>query len=298
MNNDKTEFRNIASKLEELLREYKNTFPKNFGQILNLDIPFYALGAAAVVIFNVIPIYIYNYALFCIFILSIPLLYSRYKGSEIRKIVEERRHYSEIQSNLRVKIRKLKADRYSKYPDVKIYLKKYNNELKEVERHKQKILDLYHLFVTGIIALLIGGIVFIYQHNNKKNSAIVYRQQSSEKYIATIKPLATTNNFYIKKIGTDNIIIKYNEKKSVLSTEFKELKVAGYPQLRVMITDTLGHPISGIPIFYYKIDWKSYAYVSASLVDKAENSEYEKKRRLDYLNKYGNNFRYVIEGLD
>ena len=299
MNNDKTEFRIIASNLENLLLEYKKTYPKSFGQILLLDIPIYALLAAAVVIFSVIPFTFFKYAIFGIFILSIPLLYSRYKGSEIRKVVEERRHYSEIQSNLRVKIRKLKADRYSKYPDVKIYLKKYNNELKEVERHKQKILDLYHLFVTGIIALFIGGIVLIYQQQGLKDfDKIVNLIPSNNKYVATIKPLATKNNPYMEQLGRDNIIIKYNEEHSVFTTDLKKVWIPANIYLRLMITDSLGHPVNGIPIFiFHKPDFNFLSIISIEtyIVNGPEDYNYEINRRVNYLHKYGSNFRYIIE---
>lgn len=299
MNNDKTEFRIIASNLENLLLEYKKTYPKSFGQILLLDIPIYALLAAAVVIFSVIPFTFFNYAIFGIFILSIPLLYSRYKGSEIRKVVEERRHYSEIQSNLRVKIRQLKADRYSKYPDVKIYLKKYNNELKEVERHKQKILDLYHLFVAGIIALFIGGIVLIYQQQGLKDfDKIVNLIPSNNKYVATIKPLATKNNPYMEQLGRDNIIIKYDEEHSVFTTDLKKVWIPANIYLRLMITDSLGHPVNGIPIFiFHKPDFNflSKFSIETYIVNGPEDYNYEINRRVNYLHKYGSNFRYIIE---
>ena len=299
MNNDKTEFRIIASNLENLLLEYKKTYPKSFGQILLLDIPIYALLAAAVVIFSVIPFTFFKYALFGIFILSIPLLYSRYKGSEIRKVVEERRHYSEIQSNLRVKIRQLKADRYSKYPDVKIYLKKYNNELKEVERHKQKILDLYHLFVAGIIALFIGGIVLIYQQQGLKDfDKIVNLIPSNNKYVATIKPLATKNNPYMEQLGRDNIIIKYDEEHSVFTTDLKKVWIPANIYLRLMITDSLGHPVNGIPIFiFHKPDFNflSKFSIETYIVNGPEDYNYEINRRVNYLHKYGSNFRYIIE---
>ena len=302
MNNDKTELRNIASQLEKLLLEYKNTYPKSFGQILNLDIPIYALLAVAVVIFTVMPMILFKFSLLIIFILSIPLLYSRHKGSntEIRKLLEERRNREEIKSKIRIKIRSLKADRYSKYPDVKIYLKKYKNELKEVEQHKEKILDFYHLFVACMIALFIGGIVLIYknQSNEKDKSSIVSLLPSNEKYIATIKPLATEDNYFMKHMGKNNIILKYDKKRSVLFTSLVQPNVAGTPNLRLMITDTFGHPISGIPIFYFTIgDYSSSTtvYTSTSMVDDADNCEYERNRRLDYLHKYGSNFRYVIE---
>ena len=299
MNNDKTEFRIIASNLENLLLEYKKTYPKSFGQILLLDIPIYALLAAAVVIFSVIPFTFFKYAIFGIFILSIPLLYSRYKGSEIRKVVEERRHYSEIQSNLRVKIRQLKADRYSKYPDVKIYLKKYNNELKEVERHKQKILDLYHLFVAGIIALFIGGIVLIYQQQGLKDfDKIVNLIPSNNKYVATIKPLATKNNPYMEQLGRDNIIIKYDEEHSVFTTDLKKVWIPANIYLRLMITDSLGHPVNGIPIFiFHKPDFNflSKFSIETYIVNGPEDYNYEINRRVNYLHKYGSNFRYIIE---
>ncbi len=299
MNNDKTEFRIIASNLENLLLEYKKTYPKSFGQILLLDIPIYALLAAAVVIFSVIPFTFFNYAIFGIFILSIPLLYSRYKGSEIRKVVEERRHYSEIQSNLRVKIRQLKADRYSKYPDVKIYLKKYNNELKEVERHKQKILDLYHLFVAGIIALFIGGIVLIYQQQGLKDfDKIVNLIPSNNKYVATIKPLATKNNPYMEQLGRDNIIIKYDEEHSVFTTDLKKVWIPANIYLRLMITDTLGHPINGMRSFiFHKPDFNflSKFSIETYIVNGPEDYNYEINRRVNYLHKYGSNFRYIIE---
>ncbi|MBP5370218.1 MAG: hypothetical protein J6Z01_17370 [Bacteroidales bacterium] len=299
MNNDKTEFRIIASNLENLLLEYKKTYPKSFGQILLLDIPIYALLAAAVVIFSVIPFTFFKYAIFGIFILSIPLLYSRYKGSEIRKVVEERRHYSEIQSNLRVKIRQLKADRYSKYPDVKIYLKKYNNELKEVERHKQKILDLYHLFVAGIIALFVGGIVLIYQQQGLKDfDKIVNLIPSNNKYVATIKPLATKNNPYMEQLGRDNIIIKYDEEHSVFTTDLKKVWIPANIYLRLMITDSLGHPVNGIPIFiFHKPDFNflSKFSIETYIVNGPEDYNYEINRRVNYLHKYGSNFRYIIE---
>ena len=299
MNNDKTEFRIIASNLENLLLEYKKTYPKSFGQILLLDIPIYALLAAAVVIFSVIPFTFFKYAIFGIFILSIPLLYSRYKGSEIRKVLEERRHYSEIQSNLRVKIRQLKADRYSKYPDVKIYLKKYNNELKEVERHKQKILDLYHLFVAGIIALFVGGIVLIYQQQGLKDfDKIVNLIPSNNKYVATIKPLATKNNPYMEQLGRDNIIIKYDEEHSVFTTDLKKVWIPANIYLRLMITDSLGHPVNGIPIFiFHKPDFNflSKFSIETYIVNGPEDYNYEINRRVNYLHKYGSNFRYIIE---
>lgn len=299
MNNDKTEFRIIASNLEKLLLEYKKTYPKSFGQILLLDIPIYALLAAAVVIFSVIPFTFFQYAIFGIFILSIPLLYSRYKGSEIRKVVEERRHYSEIQSNLRVKIRQLKADRYSKYPDVKIYLKKYNNELKEVERHKQKILDLYHLFVAGIIALFIGGIVLIYQQQGLKDfDKIVNLIPSNNKYVATIKPLSTKNNPYMEELGRDNIIIKYDEEHSVFTTDLKKVWIPANIYLRLMITDTLGHPVNGMQSFIFHrpdFNFLSKFSIETYIVNGPEDYNYEINRRVNYLHKYGSNFRYIIE---
>lgn len=299
MNNDKTEFRIIASNLENLLLEYKKTYPKSFGQILLLDIPIYALLAAAVVIFSVIPFTFFQYAIFGIFILSIPLLYSRYKGSEIRKVVEERRHYSEIQSNLRVKIRQLKADRYSKYPDVKIYLKKYNNELKEVERHKQKILDLYHLFVAGIIALFIGGIVLIYQQQGLKDfDKIVNLIPSNNKYVATIKPLSTKNNPYMEELGRDNIIIKYDEEHSVFTTDLKKGWIPANIYLRLMITDTLGHPVNGMQSFIFHrpdFNFLSKFSIETYIVNGPEDYNYEINRRVNYLHKYGSNFRYIIE---
>ncbi|MBR2888615.1 MAG: hypothetical protein IKB95_10335, partial [Bacteroidales bacterium] len=133
---------------------------------------------------------------------------------------------------------------------------------------------------------------------SKDFDKIVNLIPSNNKYVATIKPLATKNNPYMEQLGRDNIIIKYDEEHSVFTTDLKKVWIPANIYLRLMITDTLGHPVNGMQSFIFHrpdFNFLSKFSIETYIVNGPEDYNYEINRRVNYLHKYGSNFRYIIE---
>ena len=102
----------------------------------------------------------------------------------------------------------------------------------------------------------------------------------------------------MEQLGRDNIIIKYDEEHSVFTTDLKKVWIPANIYLRLMITDTLGHPVNGMQSFIFHrpdFNFLSKFSIETYIVNGPEDYNYEINRRVNYLHKYGSNFRYIIE---
>lgn len=161
----KTTFQKKISEIEHLLENYKNSYPKNYGEIFERWIPFVILIVAPIILINLIyspylkliKSLIVEEFLFRLFpfILIYPLLKYFKKVTKV--------DYTELEQKIRVT-----KEEFSEYPDVVNYLNKTEEELEDEIERKNTITPTVNLIMIGIILIAIlitvGRLSFLFRY--------------------------------------------------------------------------------------------------------------------------------------
>ena len=290
---NKAEFHNIQTELEELLVKYKNAFPKNLRQFLRSDLLIIPIIVTIIAI-----IACFNYSYLPLFILIPTLIITIYyvKFNDIgKRLTSERNNYKENLESIKQEINDIDISEVEDYPDVKNYLENYFSELEAVTNYKNKLANKYRdirkiaIIIIGIIG---AGCIFSIVGKEINNQKL----QSNEKLqpqlmIATIQPADT--------IWQHHPIDIYlmDKEPAILAFKTSDLNnLSKYRIYRIAIVDRNGKPVSDIPYIDFINHNKPIAY-SYPIANDVDNNIYEISKRINYLRTNANNLKYTVEEL-
>ena len=159
---NKTLFQDIQTKLEDYLYDYKNSYPKNYWQVICVDIPLITLIVSALVIIELLGVGVVSLTL--IIALTLPYIYLRSSDSsgKWQELIDKRKNH-EVENKELIKIIKkiyrIANEQLQNYPDVKNYLANYRHELEDEINRKVVIKNKYT--ITMMLDMLLM-MVFIY----------------------------------------------------------------------------------------------------------------------------------------
>ncbi len=168
MNQNKTFFLQTINTLEDLLREYKLTYPVNFGSMVIKNLHIVACITLAICLvlsitnysskneFYYIIIFGFIFGFIALYIVPLSImdnLIEAYKKIT-RKPKKEKRDVLKMINNTKA----LLAN-YSDYPDVKKYLARYEKQIKSTTEYKQQLRKRFKLIVIGFYTFVVLFVV-------------------------------------------------------------------------------------------------------------------------------------------
>ena len=150
----KTQFQNTVKDIESHLSEYKNSYPKNFGDAFRAKIMLFCIAIASYCILSAVAFFNVSTAMMA-FMVGLPLLIIAIKYNETPSdgYFEKRKVLSGYRS----------LKQLNEFPDVKNYLQGLDTELEAVEKrketYKRTITILFWLFSAVLLALLVRSFV-------------------------------------------------------------------------------------------------------------------------------------------
>ena len=326
---EKARFQKIQSQLERYLYEYKNSFPKNTWQMIGIDLPIVILIVSMFVVIRLMGISLWSLLLILLMVLPYVLIWTTKSNSIWTKIWKKRKTFRTDNQAIKDKISGIDTTEFVKYPDVKQYLETYQRELSAETIRKDSIQKRYKMImVIGSALLLIGAALTfttttklsIFQDKQQtsqqeevqeeirnefieENGFIKYLNLTETEPVARIAPLFKQYDIQIVTSEADvinkTISIYFKEGIApVLTMQMPVMQKNAYfkdNSYRLMITDTTGRPVSGIPYFDFSDKTKEFKIISSyPITFDLESHPYEIVRRVKYLQDNAENLRYTI----
>ncbi|MBR5982105.1 MAG: hypothetical protein IK025_00080 [Bacteroidales bacterium] len=306
MNENKTYFQNVSVELEDLLKKYKNEYPRNMGAMFRTFFPTFLIILA--IFFFLYCIVNTTYTTVIIGGLISPILFFFSRRLKKRNLKE-----NVTDENLSVKIKeaKSKIENYTEYPDVKKYLEQYEIQLEVTRNAKARTRKNFKILCIALIAVALTAFIYSLMNDsqfvkgNLRNdmtcdyTRILNVDEMSP--FLSLKPLETNNPNVVKaKTSTANIFISgVSSRTSLLLSEMEIEGASKDDIIRITITDTEGTPISRCPKFVFTAD-KTKEILSETFCQNPKyktSKEFETMKVLKYMNDNKANLRFVIEKL-
>ena len=303
MNENRTYFQNVSIELEDLLKQYKNEYPRNIGAMVRSSFPMFLILLA---------IFFFAYCLVNMSMTTViigglisPVLLVF--GIKLKKKgASENKNNSLLRNN--IKEAKAKIENYREYPDVKKYLEQFDLQIAETDRAKKHIRRNFKLLVVAVIAVALAA--FMYSLFN--DSLFVkgnIRNESAGDYCMILNIDETTPFLSLKQldsnksgdvdvqITTADFYIKGISSTSLLLSEMKVSGVSSEDLLRLVITDTDGVPVARCPKFLFSAS-NTNAINSEVFCPDPKNGEsykFETLNTLKFMHDNKANLRFVVE---
>lgn len=300
---NKTLFQDIQTKLEDYLYDYKNSYPKNYWQVICVDIPLITLIVSALVIIELLGVGVVSLTL--IIALTLPYIYLRSSDSsgKWQELIDKRKNH-EVENKELIKIIKkiyrIANEQLQNYPDVKNYLANYRHELEDEINRKVVIKNKYT--ITMMLGMLLM-MVFIY-FTIKTDTKLWFLNEKSNVIIEEVDINEPTHIADIKSLNGDAEKLKIFYIKAsrpflrIATPEITKTSSEDSCFLRIIITDQTGQAANGLPYFdfSYHFNKGNPKFIdSQPITSEYENHPYEIVRRVRYLQDNADDLRYTIE---
>lgn len=305
----KDTFHRLSAKLEDLLRKYKKSFPYNHGALLRR----YAMFSFAIIV----PLVFVSYSskrdleptVDCI---AWALLIVLAAYGVIVFMHRKPKGDAEVLPDIRVTQEKLKN--YEEYPDVKEYIKRYEDELQAAAAQKNKFIkDSNILF--GVLTLL-GIVVFLIDmaHTRSVHYELLSNVRDTGKYydlldlesdvpFFTLKPYKTDISGANAKLESPTVDFYFVETVTRSYLRIPVPKISGCADgdvFRLIVTDENGKPVNLCP----PIDFSATAnvkfvdsYVICDFGGNSFDNAFDIKKTLLYLKEHKDNLRFIVQKL-
>jgi len=324
MEKNKTYFQQISLQMEDLLKDYKNQYPKNLGALVRNAFPYILLAVGVIVLpmmefTNLIATGDLGMSMGLAHTVPIVVVFS---------IILIRRNKRELitDPNLPLKMKAIKKqmEPFMVYPDVKKYLDGYNAQIAETDKAKQKAKNKFYIIIGALCLMVIAYWSF---SKAQRRANIVSRGNTT-----STSNTAFTGNFTLGGY-TDIIGIKNSEPLMVLSplktdiydgckvttktAQFailndqlllKEVNISGAADtdvFRLIITDTHGLPVPKSPKFVFKATEKRNILSSRMCQermyetdDKLSTNHFNVLKTCRYLHDNMKNLRFLVEKIN
>ncbi len=313
MKTDKTLFQQDLIKLENLLAEYKNIYPQNFGMMFRKYLEFFLILLSVCMILDGVYDATVISTVGCI-ISPMLILFLVIQWIES----EKKETFNKTTLNLKVLMHEvnLAETKYSKYPDIELFLKYYKASVSAEQTRKRKIKT---FFWTCFCALFVfyGVMIFLGYYSHPKSHLVAYDQilgKEDNKPVLSILPLKNDITDSIKlQSGRLDVFFHYYSHKYYKNGEYDKNSgsyVALSTQIptitgnsdsvlfRLTITDETGKPIDRCPCFVFHYvsgesmrsnDFPEYAY--------SNDNKFLFLYTLKYLQTNQERLRYLVEAL-
>lgn len=155
MNQSKTYFQQLSSTLEQYLKEYKNSYPIDYGAVFRNFLPKLLIIAAPILFFFVIVNPSRGMIVTSIFVAPALLIFGI-----ILLVKQKNEGKAPVDTLQKINALKPQLEQFTQYPDVKNYLLRYDQEIEHTKLQKSQILKRFTTGVTVFFAILIM-VIFI-----------------------------------------------------------------------------------------------------------------------------------------
>lgn len=259
---NKNDFQIKMQNLENLLSQYKNSYPRNTSEILTNSVPM-ILIILALLLFG--SFFTLNFVLIIMSCLASPvlLIFGIILRVRLRKQISTNTASNKnIITEINSKKQELQSE-FGEFPDVKEYIKKLDEEIIAAQKHKRKIKRNYRLGFALILATIVVSSICL-MVINMKDISTDYKNLSIYKYneilgieeeepLITLKPY-DTNIGDEYTIETQNLDFFYKDVSDIHLIS-KEIKIAGACEddvFRMWIVDSEGNIFGRSPKFEFK----------------------------------------------
>ena len=263
MDKNKEYFQTKSMELENLLKEYKNQYPKNVGALVRNFFPIFIIILSVIAPLLAVFAFVTVSVGLLVMLILVPPILLIFGVSLLLKNKREKKADKTLLP--RIEALKQQIESYTEYPDVKNYLDKFNNQITETDATKKKYRKTFRkmLFVFFTIFILVAAgmpalvIVRDSTYGKVKNESINDLDKvlglETRKPFLSLTPLnkkvygdctiaSDTVHFFFHDIA--NISLKFNE------IEFEN--AAEGDVFRLIITDKDGVPVAGCGKFVFK----------------------------------------------
>lgn len=283
------------SELESNLIQYRNDYPISFNQIIYNNHRIIWMILLLFVVINIIPYIVYltdnsgdifmDYFVLCALIPIVKTTISLIKNREKSK---EEQYLPTIQ-NIRQQLIE-----YEQYPDIKNYLKQFDETYKKVCEKKSKIKSkaykLKQILIIIATTIVVGNALYFFLNFRDDQNPIAYLERNF--------PIDNKTTFITIKCLNDKanpieLLLSLDQKNNV-TANFKTTK--RHPEnLRLTITDQNGNPVMEFP----DVNWPANSQPETAIIN---HDYYDKKiyykpvyKLLTYLQTHQDSIFYTIE---
>ena len=263
MDKNKEYFQTKSMELENLLKEYKNQYPKNVGALVRNFFPIFIIILSVIAPLLAVFAFVTVSLGLLIMLILVPPILLIFGVSLLLKNKREKKADKTLLP--RIEALKQQIEPYTEYPDVKNYLDKFNNQITETDATKKKyrktfrkiLLVFFTIFIlvaAGIPALVIvRDSTYGKVKNESANGNMEVLGLETRKPFLSLTPLnkkvygdctiaSDTVHFFLYDIA--NISLKFSE------IEFENAEHEDV--FRLIITDKDGVPVAGCGKFVFK----------------------------------------------
>ncbi|MBO7438364.1 MAG: hypothetical protein J6U21_01655 [Bacteroidales bacterium] len=305
----KESFHRLSAELEDLLRKYKKSFPYNYGSLLRR----YAAFSFAIIVPLVFVSYVSKRDLEPTtnsIVLSVLIALAAY--GLIVFFHRKPKGDSDVLPDILDTQEKLKS--YEEYPDVKEYLKCYEDELQKAAVQKNKFIKNTNIIFGAL--LLLGIVVFLVDmaHTRSVRYELLSNVRDTGKYydlldlesevpFFTMKPYKTDISGVNAKLESQTVDVYFVETVTSPYLRIPTPKISGGVDVdvfRLIITDENGKAVNLCP----PIDFSATAnvkFVDSYLICDFGGTSFDKafdvKKTLLYLKEHKDNLRFIVQKL-
>ena len=319
MDKNKEYFQTKSMELENLLKEYKNQYPKNVGALVRNFFPIFIIILSIIApLLSVFAIVSFSWGLLTMLILVPPILL----GFGVSLLLKNKREKKADKTLLpRIEALKQQIEPYTEYPDVKNYLDKFNNQITETDATKKKyrktfrkiLLVFFTIFIlvaAGIPALVIvRDSTYGKVKNESANGNMEVLGLETRKPFLSLTPLnkkvygdctiaSDTVHFFLYDIA--NISLKFSE------IEFENAEHEDV--FRLIITDKDGVPVAGCGKFVFKtmigqatgVDSEEFCPYNETTDEgiKLYANQFKALETCRYLRDHAKDLRFIVDKLN
>ncbi|MBQ3657857.1 MAG: hypothetical protein II956_13630 [Bacteroidales bacterium] len=259
MNSNKTYFQQISLQMENLLKNYKNQYPRNLGALVRNGFPLMMLVVAAIVLPITTAFYTATSGDFMLFIAMIFIIPVLFVFSIVLMGVNKKEKVIDKDLTNKISAVKNSVEPYKDYSDIAKYLDGYNNQLAETEKQKKQFKAKYRtIFLVFLLLVTLYSVERFWwikhfdsctNHSFSGTTEILGLEKDVP--FLTLSPLKTDIcSGY--KVTTDQAEIFFQDDWLVL----REMDISGAKEgdvFRLIICDKAGNPTPICVKFVFKV---------------------------------------------
>lgn len=306
MDKNKEYFQNKSIELENLLKEYKNQYPKNVGALVRNFFPIFIIILSVIApLLTLFAVVTFSLGLIMLIIIVAPILLI-FGVMLFMKNKKEKKADPTILP--KINALKQQIEPYTEYPDVKNYLDKFEQQITETDKAKKNYRKTFRwmLIVFFAIFLLLSiGIPMIYiQHdtdgsitNESTAGLIEVLGIDAEKPLLSLTPL---NKQVYEGCSIENDSVHFYIDENInMKIKFDKIEFNNAAEkdiFRLIITDKDGVPVAGCGKFVFKTMIGHAAFVKSESF--CHENQFKALETCRYLRDHEKDLKFIIEKIN
>ncbi|MBR4268036.1 MAG: hypothetical protein IKQ46_18535 [Bacteroidales bacterium] len=312
MNTIRIKFQKYLSNTEYKLKNYKNSYPRNFGDLLRNGFPILMMWLGVLLGIHGFKGGSGNEDWIGEFLISgVLFLFG------LIVTLKTRKYYIKVDPPKEC-IESIKNE-FEQYPDVKKYVDETETELNAEIKHKRKIKVIYNIgFIGSFILLTVYvlvdlGLTISYEVGKEYNNTMSHDGMTkalnldAKTPFLSLQPVTTTidNNIKIADKKLDIYLSDFysNDMGSVRILRTQKPEITGCnngEMFRITITESDGRPVTRCPRFSFSTESSDNisTYMFCYVPDVEKQSTFQTLQTLRYLQKNKDNLRFLVEKIN